>query len=77
MGCVKGRGLGAVAPRLPRFILWVSLSGILIVVSILGIVFDCYLWLLLQSWGVINGSCGKYGSYLAWGGEEGELGLVD
>ena len=68
MGCVRGRGLGAVAPRLPRFILWVSLSGILIVVSILGIVFDCYLWLLLQSWGLLMVPVGNMGPI--WPGEE-------
>ena len=40
----------ACAPRPPWFILLVSFSDILLVVSILDIVCDCHLWLLLQSW---------------------------
>ena len=56
-----GEGLWAVskverstrAPRLPRFILLISLSDTfsdtLIVVSILDIVHDCHSWQLLQS----------------------------
>ena len=35
------------APGLPRFILLVSFSDTLLVVSILDIVYECHLWLLL------------------------------
>ena len=41
------------SPRVPRllgFILLVSLSGALLVVSILSIFYECHLSLLLQSW---------------------------
>ena len=59
MGCVQSRGLG------------VSFSDTLLVVSILDVVLDCHLRPLLQSCcspeGVINGSCGNYGSLLGWG----------
>ena len=41
VGCVRGRGLGASC--LPRFILLGSFSDTLLVVSILDIVYDCYL----------------------------------
>ena len=41
--------LGAPAPRLPRFILLVSFSDTLLVVSILEIVYDCHLRPLFQS----------------------------
>ena len=37
-------------------------------VSILGIVFDCYLWLLLQSWGLLMVPVGNMGPI--WPGEE-------
>ena len=43
MGCVQSRELGARTPRLPRFILLGSFSDTLLVVSILDIVYDCYL----------------------------------
>ena len=39
------------AARLPGFILPGGFGGALLVVSILGVVCDCYLWLLLRSWG--------------------------
>ena len=35
------------APGLPRFILLVSFSNTLLVVSTLDIVYECHLWLLL------------------------------
>ena len=56
------------SPHLPGFILLVSFSGTLLVVSILGMVYDSYLGLLLRCWGVVNGSCGSYGFLLACGG---------
>ena len=37
------------APRLPGLILPGSFSGTLLVVSNLDIVYDCYLWAVLQS----------------------------
>ena len=37
VGCVRGRGLGARAPRLPGYILLVDFSDTLLVVSILDI----------------------------------------
>ena len=40
------------APGLSGFILLGSFSGTLLEVSILGMVYDCHLGLLLQSWGV-------------------------
>ena len=40
--CVQGRGLGARARHLPRFILPGSFSDILLVVSILDMVYDCH-----------------------------------
>ena len=49
VGCVQSRGLGAYASHLPNFILLISFSDTLLVVSILDIVYDCHLWLLLQS----------------------------
>ena len=49
VGCVQSSVLGAGAPRLPRFILLVSFSGTLLVVSILDIVYDCHLRLLFKS----------------------------
>ena len=54
--------------RLPGFILLVSLSGILLVVSILGMVYDCHLGPLLQSWGggVLMVPVGRMG--LCWPG---------
>ena len=52
MGCVQSRGLGARAPGLSGFILLGSFGGTLLGVSILGMVYDCRLGLLLQSWGV-------------------------
>ena len=68
--CVQSRGLGARAPRLSGFILPGGFSDIL----------PFYLWFRFWAWsmiaifscfctpeGVINGSCGKYGSFLAWG----------
>ena len=46
---VRSRELGAgCAPHLPRFILLVSFSDTLLVVAILGIVYDCRLRPLLQ-----------------------------
>ena len=53
--CQKLRARRVGAPRLPKFILLVSLSDTLLVVSILDIVYDCHLRQLLQSWkGLIN-----------------------
>ena len=43
MGCVQSREIGVWAPRLPRFILLGSFSDTLLVVPILGIVYDCHL----------------------------------
>ena len=43
-----------------------GLSDTLLVVSIL--VYDCHLWVVVQSWGVNNSSCGNYGFFLACGG---------
>ena len=46
---VRSRELGVgCAPHLPRFILLVSFSDTLLVVAILGIVYDCRLRPLLQ-----------------------------
>ena len=47
VGCVQNREPGASKPHLPGFILLVSLSDTLLVVSIL--VYGCRLWPLLQS----------------------------
>ena len=47
--CQKLRARRVGAPRLPKFILLVSLSDTLLVVSILDIVYDCHLRQLLQS----------------------------
>ena len=51
--CPKSRAWREHAPRFPRFILLVSFSDTLLVVSILDIVYDCHLkpvlWPLLQS----------------------------
>ena len=49
MDCVQSRELGMRVPCLLRFIMLVSFSDTLHVVSILVIVYDCYLWPLLQS----------------------------
>ena len=38
-------------PRLPGFILLLSFGGTLLVVSILGVVYDCHLWPPLRSSG--------------------------
>ena len=65
-GCVQGRGLGAHASPSGFFLLG-GFGGTLLVVSVLGIVYDCHLLLLLESWGVINGSWWSYGSFPAWG----------
>ena len=43
VGCVQSREIGVWAPRLPRFILLGSFSDALLVVPILGIVYDCHL----------------------------------
>ena len=73
------RGLQAVSkvessartPHLPRFILLGSFSDTLLVVWILGMAYDCHLQIAICSSfcspeGVINSSCGSYGSFLAW-----------
>ena len=67
--CVHSRELGACAPRLLRFILLVSFSGTLLVVSILDIVYDMFAICghFYSPEGVINSSCGNYGSFLTWG----------
>ena len=39
------------APRLPGFILLGGFGGAFLVVSILGVVYDCHLSAVLQSWG--------------------------
>ena len=44
--------VGACGPRLMRFIMLVSFSGTLLVVSILDKVYNCHLGPLLQSWRV-------------------------
>ena len=43
MGCVQSREINMCAPRLPRFFLLLSFSDTLLVVPILGIVYDCHL----------------------------------
>ena len=43
VGCDRALGLGACAPRIPMFILLVSFSGTLLVVSILDRAYDCHL----------------------------------
>ena len=43
MGCDQALGLGACAPRISVFILLVSFSGTLLVVSILEGAYDCHL----------------------------------
>ena len=43
MGCDLALGLGTRAPRIPMFILLVSFSGTLLVVSILDRAYDCHL----------------------------------
>ena len=55
-GCGSGRLVGCVQvggsapmPRLPGFFLLGGFSGTLLVVSVLGIVYDCHLLLLLGS----------------------------
>ena len=65
--CVQGRAPDARVSRLPMIILLGGYSDTLLVVSILDIVYDCHLRPLLQSWGVINGSCKIYGSFLIRG----------
>ena len=60
-------GGSAPMPRLPGFFLLGGFGGALLVVSVLGIVYDCHLLLLLESWGGINGSWWSYGSFPAWG----------
>ena len=46
---MPGVGGSALMPRLPGFFLLGGFSGALLVVSILGIVYDCHLLLLLGS----------------------------
>ena len=67
--CRRSRARRMCATRLLGFILPGGFSGALLVVSILGMIYDCCLQLLLRSWGGggINGSCGGYWSFLAWG----------
>ena len=67
MGCVQSPGLGARAPYLLRFTLLVSFNGTLVVVSILEMVMIAIGGRLCNPQGVINNSCGNYGSFLAWG----------
>ena len=68
VACVQGWGLGALAPRLSMISCWEASVTL-------------YLWFRFRAWsmiaicsrycspgGVINGSCGNYGSFLAWGG---------
>ena len=58
MGCVQSRGLGACVPHLPGFILLVSSSDTLLVVSILDIVYDCHFAILM---GLLMVSVGAMG----------------
>ena len=71
-GLCQGRGLGARASWVyPAGKLKWRLIGAFLVVSVLGMVYDCNLWPLLRSlgWGggggVIGGFCNKNGSFLA------------
>ena len=67
--CVHSREPGARAPRLLRFMLLASFSDTLLVVSILDIVYDMIAICghFCSPEGVINSSCGNYGSFLTWG----------
>ena len=59
MGCVRGRGLGARATRLPGFGLLEGFSGVSLVV--------------LGEGGVVGGCCGC-GFFLVWDGLFGDVG---
>ena len=67
MGCVESREHGALALRLPRFILLGSFSDTLLAVSIVGIVYVAICSRFCSPDGVIGSPCGNYGSFLAWG----------
>ena len=65
--CPKSRARRARAPYLLRFTLLVSFNGTLVVVSILEMVMIAIGGRFCNPPGVINNSCGNYGSFLAWG----------
>ena len=63
VGCLEGRELGARTPGFPRFILMESFSDTLLIVRILDMI---VIWgRFCSPEGVINTSCGNYGSLLA------------